>query len=93
MSEHDQPTQGGAPRQPVAGLDLIESALEEESFPMAKDGLYYAIGDYLLQDASGEHIAVRDLLEHVGRDHFGSAGEALEQLRQALLDACRGKGD
>jgi len=64
----------------VEGIDGVESALRAEDFPMDKQGLAYAVGDIEIRTATGDTVAVRDVLDHVGASRFASVEEAVSAI-------------
>ncbi len=66
------------------GHDTLAAALAAETYPTDVGGLYYAVGDLIVEDGSGAARPVRDALPEVGRQSFDSALEAMNAVRAAL---------
>jgi hypothetical protein len=66
------------------GLEAVLGALQEESFPMDKPDLYYAIGDLALTDGAGGIVSVREVLDRIAKTRFQSADDVADSLRATL---------
>ena len=67
------------------GLEAVLGALQEESFPMDKEDLYYAVGDLAVTDAAGGILSVREVLDRLGKARFLSVDDVAQSLREGLL--------
>jgi hypothetical protein len=66
------------------GLEAVLAALQQETFPMEKDALYYAVGDLALTDGTGRIVSVREVLDRVDRGRFLSVEDVADSLRNAM---------
>jgi hypothetical protein len=66
------------------GLEVVLGALQEESFPMEKDELYYAVGDLAVTDGAGRIFTVREMLDRVEKSRFQSVDDVADTLRAAV---------
>jgi hypothetical protein len=67
------------------GLEVVLGALQEESFPMEKEDLYYAVGDLALTDGAGRIVSVREVLDRLGKSRFQSVDDVAKSLREAIV--------
>ena len=74
----------GPDEQDEGGLEAVLAALQEESFPMDKADLYYAVGDLALTDAVGRIVSVREVLDRIDTKRFDSVDDVAASLRSAL---------
>jgi hypothetical protein len=62
------------------GMKAVEEALKLEDFPMMKGDIYYSVGDMEVEDGFGGAVPVRDLVDQLRREEFGSADEIMHAL-------------
>jgi hypothetical protein len=75
----------GPDEQNEGGLEVVLSALREESFPMDKDELYYAVGDLAVTDAEGRIVSVREVLDRTDKSRFQSVDDVAHTLRSVIV--------
>lgn len=68
----------------LEGMEAVREALDLEAFPLDRQGVYYAIGDILVRDARGDEFFVRDVLDRVRGERFGSTLQITDALQRAL---------
>jgi hypothetical protein len=66
------------------GLRAVTEALRAEDFPMAKIDINYSVGDMTLDAPDGGRVPVRDLVDRLPRESFGSAEDVVRALQGEL---------
>jgi DNA-binding transcriptional ArsR family regulator len=66
------------------GLHALAEALRHEDFPIDKEGIHYAVGDFQVQDVNGQSISVRELTERLKEDEYRSVEELMKAIHSSL---------
>jgi hypothetical protein len=68
----------------LAGMDTVVATLRQETFPLDKEALYYAIGDVKLRTKNNDEVFAREVLDRVDGDWFETIGEAVSVITETL---------